>query len=141
MSAAEAFTTQGMFSHKMCDACGMSFYIPTPIERRCANENRGWWCPGCGHSWCYGHTENEKLQQQIETERKRTEWAREEARQQRERAEAEERRARVYKGHATRLRKRVSVGKCPCCSQQFADLATHIAEKHPKYIPHDAETL
>lgn len=139
MSAAEQITEYGFFSHKRCDACGMGFFIPSNIERRCADEGRAWWCPGCGHRWVYGELASEKERKRLERERdnlaKRLEWAENDARHERERAEVEERRGKAYKGHATRLRKRIAEGKCPCCSQTFADLAKHIAAKHPRYVP------
>lgn len=88
-----------------------------------------------GHMLSWATSEGDKLRAQVESERKRTEWWQEEARQARERAEHEERRARALRGHATRLRKRIAEGKCPCCSKAFPDMAAHIAEKHPRYVP------
>ena len=52
------------------------------------------------------------------------------ARTQRDKAE---KRASAYKGHITKIKKRIGTGVCPCCHRSFQNLARHMKHKHPKY--------
>ena len=46
---------------------------------------------------------------------------------------AAERSAAAYKGHLTRVKRRVGNGVCPCCNRTFKNLADHMTTKHPDY--------
>lgn len=41
--------------------------------------------------------------------------------------------ARAYKGVATKLKKRVVNGVCPCCNRHFRELESHMRTKHPDF--------
>ncbi len=41
--------------------------------------------------------------------------------------------AQTYRGHLTRVRKRVGNGVCPCCGRTFKQFAEHMQSKHPEY--------
>lgn len=43
------------------------------------------------------------------------------------------RKCSAIKGVATRIKRRVSAGVCPCCNRTFQCLARHMATKHPDY--------
>lgn len=97
-----------------------------------------------GHSQVFkaGKTDAEKLQEQLNEERRMRQRAeqnvamwQDDARNARERAEHERRRANGYKGHATRIAKRAKAGTCPCCNRTFKQLAQHMANKHPQFTP------
>lgn len=115
-----------------CCKCGVQFGMIEPVYERRVADGAGFHCTS-GHLQFFTEPTEKKLRRQVENLQKRLEWADQEKAQQRNRADHEERRARSLKGHATRLRKRVAEGKCPCCSKTFADMAAHIAEQHPRY--------
>ena len=83
-----------------------------------------------------GETKEQKLQREVNwlQARTRPNWrtsaVKEESAPQKERH-----RANGYKGHATRISKRVKNGVCICCNRTFADLARHMATKHPTFTP------
>jgi hypothetical protein len=103
-----------------------------------------WYCPN-GHSQHYsGKSEAEKLKEQLAEERRQRERAeqniaywQDEAKEQTEKAKHERNRANGYKGHATRITRRVKAGVCICCNRTFQDLARHMA-KHPQLTPDDS---
>ena len=120
-----------------CCECGIRFAFDADLHARRKTDGKSFYCPN-GHQQHYGDTEAKRLQRELESQRKRTEWAAHDAKRQRERADRAERRTRAYKGHASRLRNRIVNGKCPCCSEHFDDVESHIAEKHPGYATDEA---
>lgn len=93
-----------------------------------------------------GPTEEDKLREQLDAERRKRQSAEQniamyadEAREARERAEKERHRANGYKGHATRITKRAKAGVCPCCNRSFENLRRHMATKHPTFTPMELE--
>ena len=125
-----------------CYSCHVLFAITDDFKRERLRDKRTFYCPN-GHGQCYqGKTEEQKLREQLDDERRKRQsaeqnvayWA-DEARDAGERADKERRRANGYKGHATKLTKRVKAGVCICCNRTFADLARHMATKHPTLTP------
>lgn len=95
-----------------------------------------------------GKSDAQKLQEQLDQERRARQRAEQDSAYQRDRArEAEEaakherRRANGYKGHATRITKRAKAGLCPCCNRTFSQLARHMATKHPQFTPMPLEVI
>lgn len=118
--------------------CGMVFAAPARFIESRRKDGKVFYCPS-GHELHY-KIEPDKDEREKENLRKRIEWEQQESKQQRERADAAERRARSLRGHATRLRKRIAEGKCPYCALVFDDMATHIAEAHPRYRGAEEDT-
>lgn len=89
-------------------------------------------CPN-GHAQHYTAEKSEREQLRRERDRLKYDAARleDEAREAREEADAARRSAAAMKGVATRMKNRVKHGVCPCCNRTFADLARHMATKHP----------
>lgn len=86
-----------------------------------------WHCPYCMCSWgFFGESRISKLEKELELERKRTEWAKQDAKN------AEYRRRAVV-GKLNKIKKRVSAGVCPCCQRTFQNVARHMKCKHPDY--------
>lgn len=109
------------------DGCGHSFYMTRDHYDACKDYKRGWFCPICGKSRVFtGETKIAKLEKELATEKKRKEWAEQEARLSREQAEKAER-------SKARLQKRVKNGVCPCCHRTVSQLARHMKSKHPDY--------
>lgn len=109
------------------NGCGHSFYMTRDHYDVTMNEKRGWFCPICGkpRAWL-GETKVAKLERELAAEKKRTEWAQQEARNSRERADKAER-------SKVRLQKRVKNGVCPCCHRTVSQLARHMKTKHPEF--------
>ena len=89
-------------------------------------------CPYCGisQSWHDGEIdrlrkEKAALERQVEYQREQKESARREASYFRKSRDG-------MKGQLVRVRNRVQAGVCPCCNRTFANLARHMATKHPK---------
>lgn len=115
---------------EQCCSCGVAFGLDRDHYQRLRDTHDWFYCPN-GHSLHYtGPSDAEKLRRKLENEREETRIARADA-------EVERNRARAFKGHATRLRNRVGRGMCPCCSQEFPDVAAHIEAEHPGYTEGD----
>lgn len=93
------------------------------------------YCPnGHGGVFMPYDTEADKLRRERDQLTQRLAEKDDEIARQRDRAEREERRVSAAKGQITRLKNRASHGVCPCCNRTFADLARHMAGKHPGYM-------
>jgi len=112
--------------------CGIRFAVPRSLHAEYLRKNevkRGsfsLYCP-LGHEFVpKGPSEADRLREQLERANSRA-----------ARLSAElthkEREIVTRKGHATRLRKRIAAGVCPCCNRTFQDLARHMAGQHPDY--------
>lgn len=102
------------------------------LQRR---EKFSFYCPN-GHEQWYvtGETEVEKMRRERDAAVQRVAQWQDYEREARERAERAERRVAAAKGQVTKLKKRASNGVCPCCNRTFADLARHMAGKHPGFV-------
>ena len=119
-----------------CYKCRIPFAVPAAIRRRWVEDGDSFYCPN-GHSQYYTESDVQRLEKQLERERRRREFAEHGERRFREQSEAAERRSRAYKGHLTRIKKRVGAGTCPCCQRHFKQLAAHMENKHPHYRGED----
>jgi len=77
--------------------------------------------------------ERDKLKQNEARLIEERDMAQRNAVRQRERAEHNLKSARAYKGVATKIKKRVVAGVCPCCNRHFRELEAHMATQHPTY--------
>jgi len=114
-----------------CITCGICFAIPEEFR---ANKVRlgGFFCCPVGHSqgWAEGEEERKRKdlqrrldakERELESERKRKEWAEQDAKNKGE--------------QLTKLQKRTHAGVCPCCNRTFKQLAAHMKNKHPEVAP------
>ena len=122
-----------------CGVCSIPFGLVGHFYDQRHADGKSFYCPN-GHFVSWSDNDLARAKREAENLRKRLEWAEEDARQAKHREEYQIRCARSAKGHATRLRKRIAAGQCPCCSETFANVAEHIAKKHPKYVPGDDGT-
>jgi hypothetical protein len=111
-----------------CASCGVEFAVSDGYDSRRRDDGRRFYCPN-GHTLSYSDTVYDRLQKAKDA------LAREQARHDQTRAQrdATERSRRATKGQLTRVKNRVAKGVCPCCNRSFADLAAHMATKHPEY--------
>jgi hypothetical protein len=117
-----------------CQTCGVPFAVTDGYDDRRREDGRTFYCPN-GHSLTYRDTLHKQLtaaQEQLARERARHDQTRAER-------DAIERQRRATKGQLTKVRKRVANGVCPCCNRSFADLAAHMATKHPDYAKREHE--
>lgn len=133
MATVTAQTTLGI---EHCCVCGIAFAMPEDIQRRRRNDHKDFFCP-VGHRQHYlGKSEEERLRALVTHERDMR-------RSLREQRDHLERSNSAYRGHLTRLRRRIAHGVCPCCNRTFKQLSRHMERQHPDYVDkhgcHDAE--
>lgn len=117
-----------------CGQCGGTYAINERKRAKCNEDGTGWHCPYCQTDWGYfKNGENARLKRELEEERakvaqerKRKEWAEQEAKN------ADARRAAAV-GQVTKLKKRIAGGACPCCKRSFQNLHRHMTTKHPDF--------
>jgi hypothetical protein len=116
-----------------CCNCGIEFGVPDDWDSERREDHKSFYCPN-GHPQSYqGKTEAELLRVKLDREKENSDWHRKRAEAAMEAKARAERQRDAYKGHTTRLKKRVAKGTCPSCSSSFPDLAAHMAEAHPEY--------
>jgi hypothetical protein len=130
-----------------CYRCKEQFGLLDEVEAQLRRSGAAFHCPW-GHSQVFaeGETEEDKLrrernqlkQQLARKDDEIRDW-KATANDQRHRADKERHRANGYKGHATRISKRVKAGVCICCNRTFQDLQRHMASKHPTFTPIEVE--
>lgn len=130
--------TQITCCHK---GCGLTFVVTASWEAARRKDHQWWFCPN-GHTQHFSaDNEEEKQRRRAEQAEQRVERFRQEADQQRALKLHQERRASTFKGHCTRIRRKVSIGKCPCCDDTtFKNLRRHMLKHHPAWEP-DAEVV
>lgn len=126
-------TSSADLSVQVCGSCGGIYAIALRYRQEKIEQGGYWNCPYCKCSWGYGTSQIDRLKAQlaekereVEQERKRKEWAQQEAR-------ITERRRRALKGQLTKTKKRIGHGVCPCCQRSFENLRRHMTTKHPTY--------
>lgn len=121
-----------------CCKCGIAFAVPANIRSRWLDSGQSFYCPN-GHSQHYTVSNVQKLEKELAMERKRKEWAEQDAKASAARAKRAENSRRALKGVITKTKKRISAGTCPCCNRTFQQLARHMANQHPDYAGADSD--
>jgi hypothetical protein len=121
-----------------CADCNMRFGITGQFEAARRKDHARFFCPR-GHANIYrGESDEERLRKQLETQKQQNAMWAATANEQRQRAEAAERVAAAQKGVATKLKKRIAGGACPCCNRSFPNLTAHMKTKHPGFAETEA---
>lgn len=125
------FQYQNDYEDLVCGECGIVFYVPAYWKSKRVNERGSFSCPN-GHGRRFiGETEAEKIKRkltaQLEAERRQNEWLNVRISQQKKTLAA-------VRGSATKLKKHIRHGVCPCCHRTFKQLSAHMATKHPDYV-------
>lgn len=116
-----------------CGECGVPFALNDEFIRERRNDHKTWYCPN-GHSRYYPEkNETEQAKAQVARLQRQLANRDEDLRAERAAHKVTERRRAAAKGQLTKTKKRVANGVCPCCNRTFADLARHMAGKHPDY--------
>lgn len=118
-----------------CASCGIVFAVPASFAQRRRDDARSFYCPN-GHSLSYRESKEDRLQRELDRERRRVSWRDEELAAARQLAKANDHRARAYKGQLTKMRKRVAAGVCPVgsCKRSWTELHDHIRTCHPELV-------
>lgn len=124
--------------------CGVVFAVPEhvwdEIERKRSNgQSPSLHCPVNGHTMHWSAKDDlKRAQDAVVRERQAREQAEARANDLRRQRDTAVRQVNARKGVATRLKKRISSGRCTCCSRVFKDLRAHMQSKHPKWNPETA---
>jgi Fe-S oxidoreductase len=121
-----------------CIVCGICFAIPEEFRANLVRRGGYFHCP-VGHSQGWDQGEEARAQSnlkrkleeaqkqldakqlELQAERKRKEWAEQDAKQKSDKLAV--------------LQKRTHAGTCPCCQRTFKQLAAHMKNKHPEVAP------
>lgn len=115
-----------------CGSCGVWFGVESSMLRSRRQDGGSFWCPkGCEIR--FGDFENARLKRELEAKERVLQAERQDNARVRNLRDHYERSARTYRGHLTRIRKRVGNGVCPCCHRTFKQLAAHMKSQHPAY--------
>lgn len=144
----QTLTVEQKLVTEECCGCNILFAMTEDFQRERRRDKRTFYCPN-GHSQSYvGKTEEQKLREQLEQERRQRQSAEQRVAMWQDEydaaakeAEHQKRRANGYKGHATRITKRAKAGVCPCCNRSFENLRRHMATKHPEFTPLELEQV
>jgi hypothetical protein len=115
-----------------CPECGIDLAVPSNFLRVKREQGGDLFCPN-GHKFHYTKTEVQKLQEELEAEKRRTQLEREAKERERARAETMQRSNAALRGQVTKIKHRVGNGVCPCCRRTFQNLMRHMKTKHPTY--------
>ncbi len=114
-----------------CAQCGIVFAVPDHFDQVKRQHGSTFYCPS-RHPLVY-KSENDELKRKVaQLQARNTHLADQRDAADRDR-ETARRSAAAYRGQVTRIRKRVGNGVCPCCNRTFANVARHMASRHPDY--------
>jgi hypothetical protein len=116
-----------------CYKCGVVWGMGRELNNERHRDKGTFYCPN-GHAQHYTKSTEETLRAEIERQKKFKEyaWAAQKAAQ--EQAEHERRSKNAYKGHLTKIKKRIANGVCPCCNRHFENVMRHMKGQHPDYV-------
>ena len=113
-------------AEEACLTCGITFCVPRGYQDQKIKDKTAIHCPN-GHLQYYvGETDKKKLERlrkEIEAKSRRLEWKEGEL-------QTEKKRSAAFQGQKTRMEKRIRAGLCPLCRRNFANLKSHMDEKH-----------
>lgn len=129
------FTTATTYEVITCPThgCGVTLAITKAFATRRRNDGKTFYCLW-GHTLSYGETREDELKREAVLLRQQLDQAEAEARNARLHAIAQKRSAAAYRGHLTRIRRRIAHGVCPCCRRTFKQVRQHIKNKHPELV-------
>jgi hypothetical protein len=116
-----------------CGVCGIPFAMPEDLLRRARQDKNEWfWCPNW-HKLHYSEDEVDRLKRQLATIKVRRDSLAAALTHEQDQRRSAERSAAAFKGQATRMRKRIGHGVCPCCHRTFKQVTAHMDRMHPGY--------
>lgn len=122
-----------------CSRCKEKFALNGETFGTLKRNTHTFHCPwGHPQHFPLGKTAAEKLQEQLDSERRARQWAEQDRAFWQDQARSETKRASAMKGQVTKLKKRAAAGVCPCCNRTFQNLARHMNTKHAGFTAEEA---
>lgn len=139
--AAVIYITDTIVDMGPCYVCGVRIGAPRELVAHRRKDGKNFHCVN-GHAQCFviGKTEEQKLREELEAQKRLTETARASVAQLRMEREAAERRVSAARGQVTKIKNRVGNGVCPCCNRTFQNLQRHMHTQHPGFANEEAAT-
>lgn len=116
-----------------CGNCGVYFGMESGQLAKVQADGSWFYCPN-GHRIHYFETANQRLEKERDAERQRRRNAEATLTHTRDQLDAERRSKAAYRGHLTRVKRRIANGVCPCCSRSFDNVRRHMASQHPGWL-------
>ena len=120
------------FKDQDCITCSIRFRVPAGFTAYRRRDNRSFFCPN-GHSMAFTESQADKLRRERDRLAQQIAQKDDEIHAARTARDAAEQRAAAAERKTKRVEKRAHAGLCPCCNRSFAELAKHIATKHPTF--------
>lgn len=103
-----------------CCICATPIALDEDFIRNRRADGSTFWCPN-GHANCFRESDVKKLERQLAQERSRHDQT----------AAAKS----AAEREVAAIKKRASLGQCPCCDGKFRNLRNHMQRKHPDFSP------
>ena len=116
-----------------CIACGVVIAGPESTKKFRKADHKSFYCINGHRQFWPQKSDTERLREQLEEKERALELSRNRTAIERSAKERAKRSAAAYKGQATKVKRRVANGVCPCCNRTFKDLARHMESKHPGF--------
>jgi hypothetical protein len=126
------------FQEHICPACGIVYGLTSRFVEGRRESKDTFYCPN-GHSLSFKKSKSDQLAEELSRARQQLAHRDETIQFQANRLAEKEKTIVGMKGQATKLRKRISAGTCPCCHRNFGNLANHMKHKHPNFLAEAAE--
>lgn len=130
MSAVLDFTQR--LSTLTCCSCGVTFAVPQYFRQKRLEDRGNFWCPN-GHSQAFVESEVQRLQKQLEAEKRNAEWWRVNSQSKDKMIKGQNIQLGKVRAKLKRTETRVGHGVCPCCNRTFVNMQRHMKTKHPDY--------
>lgn len=122
-----------------CGECGGTYALNERYRKHKEDKGQGWHCPYCEISWGYfGEGKIGELTKQLVQERQRLDQIKADRDRLNTRAIQLERQRSALKGLVTKERNKAAKGLCPCCGEQFSNVASHMKNRHPEFVAKNA---
>lgn len=126
MGYAVQIQTSLQFETEECYKCGVLFAVTRDLRENWLRDKTQFYCPN-GHPQSYTESTADKLRKELAAKEQALAW--EKART----ASLDQQLMKERKATA-KLKRRISVGVCPCCQRTVSQLARHMQAKHPDYV-------
>ena len=125
-SATFQIATSVEFVTEECCNCGVIFAITRDHQASFLRTKQWFYCPN-GHRQSYTESEADRLKRRLAETERAVAW-------EKERAASLDKQLTKERKASARLKRRVSVGVCPCCQRTVSQLARHMQTKHPEFV-------
>lgn len=125
MGYAVNINTRLEFETIECCNCGVLFAVPNEFKGNLHRTKQLFFCPN-GHQQAYVESTADKLRKELAAKEQALAW-------EKGRTASLDKQLIKERKATIRLKRRVSVGVCPCCKRTFSQLARHMHTQHPTF--------